>query len=129
MFGFGKKKKEKAPKVAVPAEPPKNHDELVAEAQAMDAEIAAASGTAKADLLDKQGKLYADADEVDLAIESFEASMATENRMGEAYRTLTKLYNIKRKEAAEAKDDEKVKLYLDKVNGLLTGSKDMLRGK
>ena len=41
---------------------------------------------------------------------------------------LMKLYNKKRQEAAEAKDDEKVKEYMDKVQNLMQMSKDMIRG-
>lgn len=37
-----------------------------------------------------------------------------------------KLYNKKRQEAAEAKDDEKVKEYMDKVQNLMQMSKDMI---
>lgn len=130
MFGFGKKKKEAKPVAAPkPAEPPADHDELVAQAKALDEKIAAADGADKANLLDEQGALYERAGEVDAAIESFETSMATVNRMGPAYRTLTKLYNIKRREATEAKDDAQMKMWMDKIDGLLTGSKDMMRGK
>ena len=39
-----------------------------------------------------------------------------------------KLYNKKRYEAAEGKDDEKVKEYMDKVQNLMQMSKDMIRG-
>ena len=39
-----------------------------------------------------------------------------------------KLYNKKRQEAAEGKDDEKVKEYMDKVQNLMQMSKDMIRG-
>lgn len=130
MFGFGKKKKEAKPAAApAPAEPPADHDELVAQAKALDEKIAAAEGVDKANLLDEQGALYERAGEVDASIDSFEASMAAANRMGPAYRTLTKLYNIKRREATEAKDDAQMKMWMDKIDGLLTGSKDMMRGK
>ena len=41
---------------------------------------------------------------------------------------LKKLSIKKRQEAAEAKDDEKVKEYMDKVQNLMQMSKDMIRG-
>lgn len=46
----------------------------------------------------------------------------------EASTDLMKLYNKKR-QTAEAKDDEKVKEYMDKVQNLMQMSKDMIRGK
>ena len=47
--------------------------------------------------------------------------------LGDVYKR-QKLYNKKRQEAAEAKDDEKVKEYMDKVQNLMQMSKDMIRG-
>lgn len=49
--------------------------------------------------------------------------------MGAPYRSLTTLYNRKRKAAAESGDQDGAKLYLDKLQSLMQNSKDMLRGK
>ena len=51
-----------------------------------------------------------------------------EELIAKASTDLMKLYNKKRQEAAEAKDDEKVKEYMDKVQNLMQMSKDMIRG-
>ena len=70
-----------------------------------------------------------DAGEDDAAIEAFEACVANGRRMGAPYRSLTTLYNRKRKAAAESGDQDGAKLYLDKLQSLMQNSKDMLRGK
>jgi hypothetical protein len=70
-----------------------------------------------------------DAGEDDAAIEAFESCVAAGRRMGAPYRSLTTLYNRKRKACAEVGDDEGTKLYLDKLQNLMQSSKDMLRGK
>lgn len=64
----------------------------------------------------------------DLAIQYYEESLELCKQHGKASTDLMKLYNKKRQEAAEAKDDEKVKEYMDKVQNLMQMSKDMIRG-
>ena len=81
------------------------------------------------ELLEHRGKLLMDAGEDDAAIEAFEACVANGRRMGAPYRSLTTLYNSKRKAAAESGDQDGAKLYLDKLQSLMQNSKDMLRGK
>ena len=68
------------------------------------------------------------AEETDLAIKYYEESLELCKQHGKASTDLMKLYNKKRQEAAEAKDDEKVKEYMDKVQNLMQMSKDMIRG-
>lgn len=104
-------------------------EELLSQANQFTQRIKNATGTAKADLLDEQGSLFARAGEVDKAISAFEASLKEANRMGTAYKELTKLYNKKRAEAAAAGNDADIKKWLDKIQGLMQSSKDMLRGK
>lgn len=106
-----------------------SREELVAQAEALDERIAGAAGASLADLLDKKGELLAQAGETDRAIAAYEASMGAANRMGQAYRGLTALYNIKRREAAQAGNDAAAREFLDKLQSLMQGSKDLLRGK
>ena len=56
------------------------------------------------------------------------ATCLIKEALDKASTDLMKLYNKKRQEAAEAKDDEKVKEYMDKVQNLMQMSKDMIRG-
>ena len=100
MFFFGKKKKEKKQEQAVPVV---NKEELIAKASEKVTELESKTGDERVSLLNEIGSLYTQAEE-------------------------TELYNKKRQEAAEAKDDEKVKEYMDKVQNLMQMSKDMIRG-
>ena len=65
---------------------------------------------------------------IHISIQYYEESLELCKQHGKASTDLMKLYNKKRQEAAEAKDDEKVKEYMDKVQNLMQMSKDMIRG-
>lgn len=130
MFLFHKKdkvaksdKKDNEPSVEV------DREELVRKANELLEQIDSAEGDEKCDLLERRGKLLMDAGEDDSAIDAFEACVANGRRMGVPYRSLTTLYNRKRKNAAESGDQDGAKLYLDKLQSLMQNSKDMLRGK
>ncbi|OUP07319.1 hypothetical protein B5F33_08960 [Collinsella sp. An2] len=127
MFGFGKKK-DKAP-AAEAAAPAMNREEVLAKIEEAKAKVASLEGVARANALIELGKLHADIDQVDEAIAAYEESLELNHVMGKASSSLVKLYNKKRAQAAEAKDDEKIKYYLDKVNEMLALSKDSLRGR
>lgn len=130
MFNIFKKKDQtEKPAVSAPEPEAHNHDELVAQADALNERIAATSGEERADLLDERGSLLKQAGETDLAIEAYEQSIEEAKRMGGALRDLTTLYNKKRAEAAALGHGEETKQWLDKIDALMTSSKDMLRGK
>ena len=59
----------------------------------------------------------------------YETSLEENKELGKAYTDLLKLYNIKRKEASDSKDEDQVKMYMDKINSLMQLSKDVIRGK
>lgn len=129
MFFFGKKnvetdrpKEETVPK-ADKEELLKKASELV---QKLDTVQDKKEKTA---ILNEIGSCYFRADERDQAIRYYEMSLEEDRQLGKAYTDLLKLYNQKRQEAAEAKDDEKLKEYMDKVQNLMQMSKDVLRGK
>ena len=121
MFFFGKKKKEKKQEQAVPVV---NKEELIAKASEKESK----TGDERVSLLNEIGSLYTQAEETDLAIQYYEESLELCKQHGKASTDLMKLYNKKRQEAAEAKDDEKVKEYMDKVQNLMQMSKDIIRG-
>lgn len=83
----------------------------------------------KVKLLNEIGGYYFKAGDKDDAINYYEQSLAEDKQLGKAYTDLLKLYNQKRQEAAEAKDDAKIKEYMEKVQNLMQTSKDVLRGK
>ena len=125
MFFFGKKKKEKKQEQAVPVV---NKEELIAKASEKVTELESKTGDERVSLLNEIGSLYTQAEETDLAIKYYEESLELCKQHGKASTDLMKLYNKKRQEAAEAKDDEKVKEYMDKVQNLMQMSKDIIRG-
>lgn len=126
MFLFNKKKKEKAaPKEVQKAD----REELLKTAAQKETELENAKDEARVQLLNELGSLYFQAEETDKAIFHYESSLKESKELGKAYTDLMKLYNKKRQEAQEAKDEEQVKLYMDKISELMTLSKDVIRGK
>lgn len=123
MFFF--KKKEKKAKEQAPVV---NKEELCLEASGKVKQLEDKTGDERVALLNEIGSLYTQAEETDLAIQYYEESLEICKQHGKATTDLMKLYNKKRQEAAEAKDDEKVKEYMDKVQGLMQMSKDIIRG-
>lgn len=128
LFGFGKKK-EKVASAAAETAPVLDRDAVLDAVKAKRSELEGKEGVAAANVLNEIGKLYADANMVDEAVEAYEQSLEVNRTMGKASAALVKLYNKKRAAAAEAKDDEAIKFYMDKVTEMLAISKDQLRGK
>lgn len=128
LFGFGKKK-EKVASAAAETAPVLDRDAVLGAVKAKRSELEGKEGVAAANVLNEIGKLYADANMVDEAVEAYEQSLEVNRTMGKASAALVKLYNKKRAAAAEAKDDEAIKYYMDKVTEMLAISKDQLRGK
>lgn len=128
LFGFGKKK-EKVASAAAETAPVLDRDAVLDAVKAKRSELEGKEGVAAANVLNEIGKLYADANMVDEAVEAYEQSLEVNRTMGKASAALVKLCNKKRAAAAEAKDDEAIKYYMDKVTEMLAISKDQLRGK
>lgn len=128
LFGFGKKK-EKVASAAAETAPVLDRDAVLDAVKAKRSELEGKEGVAAANVLNEIGKLYADANMVDEAVEAYEQSLEVNRTMGKASAALVKLYNKKRAAATEAKDDEAIKYYMDKVTEMLAISKDQLRGK
>lgn len=127
LFGFGKKKD--AAKSKPESEPTVDRDAVLAKIKDAQADVEAAEGVARANALNVLGELHASIDQIDEAIAAYEESLELNHVMGKASMQLVKLYNKKRAQAAEAKDDEKLSYYMDKVNEMLALSKDQLRGR
>lgn len=123
MFFF--KKKDKQEKKETPVV---NKEELLAQAEDKVKELDGKEGDARVQILNDIGSLYTQAEETDQAIKYYEESLELCKQHGKATTDLMKLYNKKRQEAAEAKDDEKVKEYMEKVQNLMQMSKDIIRG-
>ncbi len=127
MFLFGKKKENKAEKVQETVAV--NKEELVSQAQAKVQELDGKQVDDRVELLNEIGSLFFQAQELDQAIKYYEESLSLKKAMGKAYTDLMSLYNKKRQQAAENKNDEQLDYYLAKVQEMMQMSKDMLRGK
>lgn len=118
--------KKKAPET----EPEVNREELLAQAEQLKGTLDTAKDKAeRIRILNEIGSCYFQAKETDQAIAYYEQSLEEDKQLGKAYTDLLKLYNLKRQEAASAKDDENLTLYMNKVQNLMQLSKDVIRGK
>ena len=127
MFLFGKKKEKKEKNIEVNIKV--NKDELIAEASEKIQELEELSGEQRVPLLNQIGALYYQAEELESAIQYYEESLSIKKEMGKSYTDLMLLYNKKRQQAAENKNDEQMNYYMQKVQEMMQMSKDMLRGK
>lgn len=126
MFLFGKKDKKEKKAEEVPVI---NQEELMKQAEEKVQQLEGIQGDARIELLNEAGSLYMQAGEYDEAIRYYEESFEMKKVMGKSYTDLMSLYNKKRQQAAEAKDDEKITYYFGKVQEMMQISKDMIRGK
>lgn len=130
MFFFGKKKKDVNNESKKEEKEVLNKDEILKLVEEYENKLKDCTDTnEKIKILNKLGSLYFDISETDKAIKYYEESLEEKLEMGKAYTDLMKLYNIKRKEATENKDDESMKLYMSKIDELMKISKDMIRGR
>lgn len=128
MFSFFGKKDNEEKKEATTSTA--NVEELRSKAAELIKKLeTAADKKEKVKLLNEIGSCYFKAGDKDDAIKYYEQSLEEDKQLGKAYTDLLKLYNQKRQEAAEVKDDAKMKEYLDKVQSLMQTSKDVIRGK
>lgn len=125
MFLFKKSEKEKEVKETNFI----NRNDLIVYLQNMEKDLEKIDKENKVKILNELGKGYFSINEIDKAINFYEISILECKEFGKAYTDLIKLYNIKRKEAIEQKNDEKLKFYMDKINILMQMSKDTIRGK
>lgn len=132
MFGFGKKKTAAAPKGAAAEKteqevPAVDRGELLAQAEKLEAELSGQQGAARIQTLNTLGGLYFKAQEYDKAIERYETSLKEDPKLGIAHKDLMKLYSVKKKQAAEAKDTDTVMYYVNKMEELTGISKQSMR--
>lgn len=76
---------------------------------------------------DQLGENYTKLGETDSAITAFEASLKIQERFGTAYNGLLNLYEIKRKAAAEQKNNDEIQKWVNKTDELLNLSKRVMR--
>ena len=116
MFDFLKKKDKTTKKVEE-----KNYSFTEEEIKSFNREIEQQLAVKEAHLEDATyfenlGLLYDKVSEMDEAIMNLEKSLEIELSMGDGYKKLMSLYNLKRKEAAVAHDDELIEYYMGKMD-------------
>lgn len=125
MFSFFKKRSAQASTVSAP--PAADRAALETERARLEEQLGQANGETRADLLNRLGEICSRMEAVDAAIEYYEASLAARPALGKAHGELLKLYNKKRRESAEAKDDAEVQRYMDKIDELMKLTKTAMR--
>lgn len=128
MFFFKKKKKEETASVKE-AIPIINKEELIDKAENIVEKLSSLEGKDRLDAFNELGSLYFQAEEFDKAIQYYESSLNENKELGKAYTDLLKLYNIKRRQAAESRDGDLTRIYFDKINEIMQLSKDVIRGR
>lgn len=123
MFFRKKKQMEEIKK----EEPVLDVEELKQKAQTCITDLEGKTGDARIEYLDKIGILLAEAQEIDEAIRYLEMSLSEKKSLGNGYRKLLSLYNIKRRQAAEEKNDEDIQYYLKKIDEMMAISKEVTR--
>lgn len=128
LFFFKRKRKEKRENVE---KPKKDLDktEILEEINRYKVQLETTDSDKKNDILNNLGKLYFEIGDIDEAINYYEQSISEDKQLGQAYRDLIKLYNIKRQEAVSEGNESKVQFYLEKIDSLLKLSKDVIRGR
>jgi tetratricopeptide (TPR) repeat protein len=85
-------------------------------------------GEEQSKVYEEIGLAFNELGEEDNAIDAFEKSIQAKKSVGDGYKTLLKLYNKKRAEAAKANDEASLQLYLKKMDQMMQVSKDVTRG-
>jgi len=130
MFGFGKKKA-KEPKKQITEEvviTAKRKEELLRTISFKKEEANQAVGEEQAKIYEEIGLAFNELGEEDHAIDSLEKSIQAKKSLGNGYKTLLRLYNKKRAEAAKENDEESLQIYLKKMDQMMQVSKEVTRG-
>jgi tetratricopeptide (TPR) repeat protein len=130
MFGFGKKKpkeskKETTEEVVLTEE---RKQELLHTISIKKEEVNQTVGEEQAKIYEEMGLAFNELGEDDHAIESLEKSIQAKKSLGTGYKTLLKLYNKKRAEAAKVNNEELLQIYLKKLDQMMQVSKEVTRG-
>ncbi|MEG1301289.1 MAG: hypothetical protein RSC93_11355 [Erysipelotrichaceae bacterium] len=106
---------------------PADKETFIKNAEELIKELPSKSGDDRIECLNQIGIQYCDGEEYDLAISYLETSLNEKKETGQGYRVLLKIYNIKRKNAAMQKDDKQLQYYLEKIDEMMSISKEVLR--
>ncbi|MBE5103401.1 tetratricopeptide repeat protein [Priestia aryabhattai] len=130
MFRFGKKK-DKETKKLVKEEvvlTEERKEDLLRMIDLKKEKINQIVGEEQSKVYEEIGLAFNELGEEDNAIDAFEKSIQAKKSVGDGYKTLLKLYNKKRAEAAKANDEASLQVYLKKMDQMMQVSKDVTRG-
>lgn len=130
MFGFGRKK-DKKPKKETQEEvvlTEERKEELLRMISLKKEELEKATGEEPAKIHEEIGLAFFNLGDDDNAIDSLEKSIGIKKSVGNGYKTLLKLYNKKRAEAARENNEQSLQVYLNKMDQMMQVSKDVTRG-
>ena len=71
------------------------------------------------------GLLYSELDQTDEAIAALEKSLSHQKSIGDGYKTLMKLYNMKRAEAARNKNNDAIDKWMNKMDEMRQIAKEV----
>jgi tetratricopeptide (TPR) repeat protein len=130
MFGFGKKKtkepkKETTEEIVLTAE---RKEALLRTISIKKEDVNQTSGEEQAKIYEEIGLAFNELGDEDNAIDSLEKSIQAKKSLGNGYKTLLKLYNKKRAEAAKVNNEELLQVYLKKMDQMMQVSKEVTRG-
>jgi tetratricopeptide (TPR) repeat protein len=130
MFGFGKKKTKEPKKVTTEEVvlTVERKEELLRTISIKKEEVNQAVGEEQAKIYEEIGLAFNELGEEDHAIDSLEKSIQAKKSLGDGYKTLLKLYNKKRAEAAKVNNEELLQIYLKKMDQMMQVSKEVTRG-
>lgn len=89
----------------------------------------AADNEDRAALYEAIGLAHMQLDNLDEAITALEESLAAHKSLGKGYKSLLRLYNKKRAQAAASGDEAMLTHYMEAIDELMQLSKDITRGK
>jgi hypothetical protein len=124
MFFLNNKKVKKEESVSLEVEDTK---QFYQEIEILKMNISTVKGQDRIDCLNNLGELYKKTKDIEKSIYYYELSLQEEPVLGKACTDLMSLYNIKRREAAVEKNDEKIQFYLNKIDDLMKTSKMLMR--
>lgn len=91
-------------------------------------EVQSLTSEEQAKAFEEIGLAYYELGDEENAIDSLEKSLRLKKTIGESFKTLLKLYNKKRAEAAGNNDAVNLQIFLNKIDLLMQISKDVTRG-
>ncbi|MEK5266579.1 tetratricopeptide repeat protein [Weizmannia sp. FSL W8-0401] len=134
MLGFGKKKEKKPGKESITEQGKESvltderKQELLRTISLKKETVDQAAEEEKSKIYEEIGLALNELGDIDQAIDSLEKSIQIKKSVGDGYKTLLRLYNKKRAQAAKANDDDTLQIYLKKMDEMMQVSKDVTRG-